>query len=89
MLLTILRNNDEWRVYPKELARRCKDSESAIRSQLKALEKSGYIRTYRKSFGGRYGTETYRFCSDCKISNGAFRQLVEQCEEESKSKNIC
>lgn len=69
-------------MYPEELAKRCKDSESAIRTQLKALEKAGYIRTYRKSFGGRYGTETYRFCSDCKISAGVFEQLVEELEEE-------
>ncbi|HHH5694856.1 TPA: transcriptional regulator [Streptococcus pyogenes] len=75
MLLTILSNADEWRVYPEKLARRCKDSESAIRSQLKALENAKYIRTYRKSFGGRYGTETYRFCSDRKISDEAFNTL--------------
>ncbi|HHT9080567.1 TPA: transcriptional regulator [Streptococcus pyogenes] len=68
-------NADEWRVYPEELARRCKDSESAIRSQLKALENAKYIRTYRKSFGGRYGTEAYRFCSDRKISDEAFNTL--------------
>lgn len=74
-MLTILSNTDEWRVYPEELARRCKDSESAIRSQLKALEKNKYVRTYRKSFGGRYGTETYRFCSDRKISDEVFETL--------------
>lgn len=74
-MLTILRNSDEWRVYPEELARRCKDSESAIRTQIKALEKAGYIRTYRKSFGGRYGTEVYRFCSDKKINDEIFNQL--------------
>ncbi|MGT2744108.1 transcriptional regulator [Streptococcus phocae subsp. phocae] len=78
MLLTILSNADEWRVYPEELARRCRDSESAIRSQLKALEKAKYIRTYRKSFGGRYGTETYRFCSDRKISDEVFNALKKE-----------
>lgn len=82
-------NADEWRVYPEELARRCKDSESAIRSQLKALENAKYIRTYRKSFGGRYGTEAYRFCSDRKISDEAFNTLkAEQDLELEKIANV-
>ncbi|MGT2851656.1 helix-turn-helix domain-containing protein [Streptococcus pasteurianus] len=84
MLLTILSNADEWRVYPEELAKRCRDSESAIRTQLKALEKAGYIRTYRKSFGGRYGTETYRFCADRKISDEIFEKLKVKQEAELK-----
>ncbi|WP_375543822.1 helix-turn-helix domain-containing protein [Streptococcus parauberis] len=75
LLLTILRNSDEWRVYPEELARRSQDSVSAVRSQLKVLEKHGYIRTYRKSLGGRYGTEVYRFCADRTISDDMFEQL--------------
>ena len=83
-MLTILSNADEWRVYPEELAKRCKDSESAIRTQLKALEKAGYIRTYRKSFGGRYGTETYRFCADRKISDEVFEELKARQESEIK-----
>ena len=71
-------------MYPEELARRCKDSVDAVRTQLKALEKAGYIRTYRKSFGGRYGTETYRFCADIKISDEMFERLKAEQEAELK-----
>ncbi|MBT1197806.1 helix-turn-helix domain-containing protein [Streptococcus equi] len=79
MLLTILSNSDEWRVYPEELAKRCRDSVDAVRTQLKALEKAGYIRSYRKSLGGRwYGTETHRFCSDTKISDEVFQELLKE-----------
>ncbi|MCD3371656.1 helix-turn-helix domain-containing protein [Streptococcus equi subsp. zooepidemicus] len=76
--MTILSNSDEWRVYPEELAKRCRDSVDAVRTQLKALEKAGYIRSYRKSLGGRYGTETHRFCSDTKISDEVFQELLKE-----------
>lgn len=71
----ILSNSSEWRVYPEELARRCKDSVAAVRGQLKALENAGYVRTYIKSLGRGRGTEIHRFCADRKISDEMFEQL--------------
>ncbi|MFS1663324.1 transcriptional regulator [Streptococcus sp. zg-JUN1979] len=76
MLLLILSNAPEWRVYPEELAKRTKDSFSSVRRQLDGLEKAGYIRTYRKFLGRGKGSETYRFCADRKISDEMFEYLI-------------
>lgn len=73
--MAILRNSEEWRVSPEELARRCKDSVSSVKNQLNALEKAGYVRTYRKFLGRGKGSETYRFCADVKITNEVFEEL--------------
>lgn len=82
MLILILSNAPEWRVYPDELARRCKDSVTAVRSQLRSLEKAGYIRTYIKSLGGRKGTEVHRFCADRKITDKMFEKLKEDIADD-------
>uniref|UniRef100_UPI003F6E3044 helix-turn-helix domain-containing protein n=1 Tax=Streptococcus hillyeri TaxID=2282420 RepID=UPI003F6E3044 len=82
LLLTILRNNDEWRVYPEELARRHKDSIASVRTGLKELEETGYIRTYKKIVRRSEGLQHYRFCSDTKISDEVFSQLVAELEKE-------
>ncbi|CRU22420.1 helix-turn-helix domain-containing protein [Streptococcus equi subsp. equi] len=82
MLLTILRNNDEWRVYPEELAKRHSDGLASVRAGLKELEQAGYVRTYKKIIRRSDGLQHYRFCSDCKISDEAYKQLVEQLENE-------
>lgn len=75
MLILILSNAPEWRVYPEELARRCKDSVAAVRSQLRALEEAKYIRTYIKALGRGKGTEVHRFCADRKITDEMFEQM--------------
>ncbi|HEP2668901.1 TPA: transcriptional regulator [Streptococcus pyogenes] len=82
MLLTILRNKDEWRVYPEELARRHSDGLASVRAGLRELEKAGYVRTYKKITRRSEGLQHYRFCSDCKISDEVFQRLVEQLKNE-------
>ncbi len=67
-------------MYPEELARRCKDSVDAIRKQLKALEKAGYIRTYIKYLGRGKGKEVHRFCADRKITDKMFEQMKEDVD---------
>lgn len=49
--MVILRNKEDWRVYPEELARRSRDSVRVVRTCLEELERVGYVRTYRKSLG--------------------------------------
>ncbi|HFF7431065.1 TPA: transcriptional regulator, partial [Streptococcus pyogenes] len=45
--MVILRNKEDWRVYPEELARRSRDSVRVVRTCLEELERVGYVRTYR------------------------------------------
>lgn len=80
--MVILRNKEEWRVYPEELARRSKDNIKAVRSGLKELEGAGYIKTYKKSIGRGMGMQYFRFCADRKISNKAFEQLKNDLEKD-------
>lgn len=75
LLLVILSNKDEWRVYPTELVKRSKDGLVSVRNTLEELEKAGYIRTYKKSLGRGKGIEYFRFCADRKISDEIFESL--------------
>lgn len=74
--MVILRNKEDWRVYPEELARRSRDSVRVVRTCLEELERVGYVRTYRKSLGRGKGIQYYRFCSDKKISEQAFKKMI-------------
>lgn len=82
LLLTILSNKENWRVFPTELANRSKDSEDSIYREIKKLEKSGYIRTYKKSLGRGKGVTAFRFCADRKISDEIFEQFKQQLDKE-------
>lgn len=82
LLLTILSNKDDWRIFPTELAKRSKDSEDSIYREIKKLENSGYIRTYKKSLGRGKGVTAFRFCADRKISDEMFEQLKKQLDKE-------
>lgn len=81
-MLTILSNKDDWRIFPTELAKRSKDSEDSIYREIKKLENSGYIRTYKKSLGRGKGVTAFRFCADRKISDEMFEQLKKQLDKE-------
>ncbi len=81
----ILRNAPEWRVYPDELAKRSKDGVNTVKTTLKELETSGYIRTYVRSMGRGKGIQRFRFCADRKISNKIFNDLKNQLEKEISS----
>lgn len=69
-------------MYPEELAKRHSDGVAAVRAGLKELEEAGYIRVYKKIIKRSDGLQHYRFCSDCKISDEIYKQLVEQLENE-------
>ena len=75
LLLVILSNKDEWRVYPTELVKRSKDGLVSVRNTLEELENAGYVRTYKKSLGRGQGVEYFRFCADRKISDEIFESL--------------
>lgn len=79
--MVILRNKEDWRVYPEELATRSRDKVDAVRTGLKELERAGYIRTYRKSMGRDKGIQYFRFCADRKISEQTFEQLKKQFDD--------
>ncbi|BBJ30297.1 hypothetical protein A85_11200 [Streptococcus pyogenes] len=74
--MVILRNKEDWRVYPEELARRSRDSVRVVRTCLEELERVGYVRTYRKSLGRGKGIQYYRFCSDKKISEAIKKKSI-------------
>lgn len=57
--MVILRNKEDWRVYPEELARRSRDSVRVVRTCLEELERVGYVRTYRKSLGRGKGIQVF------------------------------
>lgn len=59
--MVILRNKEDWRVYPEELARRSRDSVRVVRTCLEELERVGYVRTYRKSLGRGKGIQYYHY----------------------------
>lgn len=80
--MVILRNKENWRVYPEEIAKRSKDKLSSVRTGLKELEEHHYIRTYKKGLGDKKGISYFRFCADRKISDGMFEQLKEQLDKE-------
>ncbi len=82
LLLTILKNKEDWRVYPTELAKRHKDSIAAVSSGMKELEKAKYIRTYKKIVKRMDGLQCYRFCSDKKITDEVFEKLKKQLDKE-------
>lgn len=48
--MVILRNKEDWRVYPEEIAKRSKDKVSAVRTGIKELEEHHYIRTCKKGW---------------------------------------
>lgn len=78
----ILRNKENWRVYPDELAKRSKDNLSAIRSALKELEEANYVRTYAKIVKRKDGLQRYRFCADRKINDKMFETFKKQLDNE-------
>lgn len=80
--MVILRNKDDWRVYPEEIAKRSKDKVSAVRTGIKELEEHHYIRTYKRIARRSEGLQRYRFCADRKISDEMFEQLKEQLDKE-------
>lgn len=79
--MVILRNKEDWRVYPEELARRSKDNVGAVRTGIKELERAGYIRTYKKSMGRDRGIQYFRFCADRKISEQTYKQLKNEVDK--------
>lgn len=83
--MVILRNKEDWRVYPEELARRSTDNIVSVRSGLTELERAGYIRIYKKSMGRGKGVQHFRFCADRKISKQAFQQLINKFEDSLQS----
>lgn len=80
--MVILRNKENWRVYPEEIAKRSKDKVSAVRTGLKELEEHQYIRTYKKGLGDKSGISYFRFCADRKITDEIFEQLKQQLDNE-------
>ncbi len=80
--MVILRNKDDWRVYPEEIAKRSKDKVSAVRTGIKELEEHHYIRTYKRIVRRSEGLQRYRFCADRKISDEMFEHLKEQLDKE-------
>lgn len=82
ILMVILRNKENWRVYPEEIAKRSKDKVSAVRTGLKELEEHQYIRTYKKGLGDKSGISYFRFCADRKITDEIFEQLKQQLDNE-------
>ncbi len=80
--MVILRNKENWRVYPEEIAKRSKDKVSAVRTGIKELEEHHYIRTYKKGLGDKNGISYFRFCADRKISDEIFEQLKQQLDKE-------
>jgi DNA-binding MarR family transcriptional regulator len=82
ILMVILRNKENWRVYPEEIAKRSKDKVSAVRTGLKELEEHQYIRTYKKISKRSDGLQRYRFCADRKISDDIFEQLKQKLDQE-------
>ncbi|BAH81649.1 hypothetical protein [Streptococcus dysgalactiae] len=79
--MVILRNKEDWRVYPEELARRSRDNIVSVRSGLTELERAGYIRIYKKSLGRGKGVQHFRFCADRKISEQMFKQLKNKFDD--------
>lgn len=47
----------------------------------KKIEKAGYLRTFKKSFGRRRGVQTFRFFSDVKITDSQFEMMLERLEK--------
>lgn len=82
LLLVILSNAPEWRVYPDELAKRSKDGLKAVRTGLKELEEAGYVRTYSKIVKRKDGLQRYRFCADRKINDKMFETFKKQLDSE-------
>lgn len=82
LLLVILSNAPEWRVYPDELAKRSSDGLAAIRTGLKELENAGYVRTYSKIVNRKDGLQRYRFCADRKINDKMFETFKNQLDSE-------
>lgn len=80
--MVILRNKENWRVYPEEIAKRSKDKVSAVRTGIKELEERHYIRTYKKGLGDKNGISYFRFCADRKISDEIFEELKQQLDKE-------
>ncbi|QIK45356.1 transcriptional regulator [Streptococcus pyogenes] len=72
--MVILRNKEDWRVYPEELARRSRDSVRVVRTCLEELERVGYVRTYRKSLGRGKAYNIIDFAQIKKISEQAFKK---------------
>ncbi|MDD6383983.1 helix-turn-helix domain-containing protein [Streptococcus hyointestinalis] len=85
LLLVILSNAPEWRVYPDELAKRSKDGVNTVKTTLKELEEAGYVRTYVRSMGRGKGIQRFRFCADRKIGDKIFNDLKNQLEKEISS----
>lgn len=79
--MVILRNKEDWRVYPEELARRSRDSVRVVRTCLEELERVGYVRTYRKSLGRGKGIQYYSGTDfSLIVSKEAFMKRAERCE---------
>lgn len=75
-LAIILTNQEDWRIYPDEIAKRSKSSKSATLNYFKSLENAGYMRTIKKEFGRGKGALIYRFASDVKIKDSYFYGYV-------------
>ena len=47
----------------------------------KKIEKTGYLRTFKKSLGRGRGVQTFRFFSDTKITDFQFEMMQQSLEE--------
>lgn len=82
ILTVILTNKSDWVVYPEEVAKRLGISRRTVDEHFKILEKTGYLRIYRKSFGRGKGVAVHRFFSDMPITDEYFAYLKDKLEKE-------
>ena len=78
--MVILRNKENWLVYPEEIAKRLNVSRDMIDRHLKKLEKAGYMRVVKKSLGRCRGVQAFRFFSDTKITDFQFEIMLQRLE---------
>lgn len=82
ILTVILTNKPDWIVYPEEIAKRLDISRNTVDRHFKILEKTGYMRTIKRSLGRGKGSKTYRFFSDVPFTDSYFEYLKDKLEEE-------
>lgn len=82
ILFVILSNDPHWTVYPEEIATRLGISRTTVDRHFKILEKAGYMRTVKFSFGKRKGSKVRRLFSDIPITDVFFEYWKSKVEKE-------
>ena len=76
LLCVILTNKPDWRIYPKEIAKRSGMSRATVDKYFKELEAAQYMRSVKRSLGYKKGTEVIWFAADFKLTDWYFQDYV-------------